>query len=471
MVFSSTIFIFAFLPFVLFGYYFVGARLKNFFLLISSLAFYAWGENDLVFLMIGSICINYFLGNLITSTLTKRNYYLAKILLSLGLSTNILILGYFKYASFFQANFSVIGINSPYDFSNVVLPIGISFFTFQSMSYLVDVYRGDVKGDANIIDVGMYIALFPQLVAGPIVRYTDISVEIKKRIHTQTLFKTGIIRFITGLAKKVIIANNVGLIADAVFEISPSNLSTPLAWIGIICYALQIYFDFSGYSDMAIGLGKMFGFNFKENFNHPYIALSIKDFWRRWHISLSTWFRDYLYIPLGGNRRGETRTYFNLTVVFLLTGFWHGASWNFIIWGLFHGSFLIIERLKIFSLKLNSIFARVYVLIVVLIGWVFFRSESVFSSFGYLKCMFFYSKGQDNYPWLLIDQYSILIIIVGIILSMPVRIYIKNYLISLFGTKHSLNTVVAYLFYLAIFFFSILELSMSNYNPFIYFRF
>lgn len=312
MVFSSTVFLF--LPFVILGNFLLKKNVRNLFLLFSSLFFYAWGEQNLVLLMIASICVNYLVGFLIQKS---ANQWVSNLTLTLGITINLAVLIYFKYANFILANLGNFNINMGWDLKDVALPIGVSFFTFQNISYLIDVYREEVKAQKNLIHLGLYISLFPQLIAGPIVRYVDIQKEIIERRISKALFKEGIRRFIRGLGKKVIIANTSALIGDKIFNIAPDDISTPVAWLGIICYSLQIYFDFSGYSDMAIGLGKMLGFNFKENFNYPYIAKSIQDFWRRWHISLSTWFRDYLYIPLGGNRKGLSRTYINLIIVFL----------------------------------------------------------------------------------------------------------------------------------------------------------
>ena len=412
MIFSSTLFLFLFLPIVLGVHFLIAQKYRNLFILIASLFFYAWGEQVLVLLMMSSICVNYVTGNIIFEFQKKDKKIQSKIALIFGVAINLSVLAYYKYINFFIDTLSQIGLNINIDVSSVVLPIGISFFTFQSISYLIDVYRKTVEGQKSLINLGMYISLFPQLIAGPIVRYADISKEIKSRTITSSLFKEGISRFIIGFAKKVIIANNLGLIANKVFEILPSELSTSLSWIGIICYSLQIYYDFSGYSDMAIGLGKMFGFNFKENFEHPYISSSIREFWRRWHVSLSSWFKDYLYVPLGGNRKGKYRTYVNLLIVFFLTGLWHGASWSFVIWGLFHGVFLIIERLNIIKLpsKLN-ILSRIYTLLVVLVAWVFFRAETLEYSINFIAKMFSFSSGTNNYPYLFLNTYTYIILI------------------------------------------------------------
>ena len=353
------------------------------------------------------------------------------------------------------------------------MPIGISFFTFQGISYLIDIYRKDTVAQFNLFHLGLYISFFPQLIAGPIVRYHDIALEIKKRDINVDLLREGIIRFIRGFAKKILIANNAALIADHAFSASASEISSLAAWLGILCYTIQIYFDFSGYSDMAIGLGKMLGFNFKENFNYPYISKSIQEFWRRWHISLSTWFRDYLYIPLGGNKKGVTRTYINLIIVFFVTGFWHGAAWSFIFWGLFHGFFLILERSKILNTqKWPSFVQHVYVLAVVVLGWVFFRAETLNEAFLYLKTMFGFAGGDLNVVFIFLNNYSVLMILLAIVFAMPIRQKL-NSIVENFGNpliKSGFNISI-YCFYIFILMLSIIELAQESYNPFIYFRF
>ncbi len=471
MVFSSTIFIFLFLPIVLGIYFLLKKKSRNLFLLIASLFFYAWGEGLLVLLMMSSICANYVMGMLISISHKKKNSSATKLFLVIGVLLNLLVLAYYKYIHFIIENLTYLGINVEIDVSNVTLPIGISFFTFQSISYLVDVYRKTVKGQQSIVNLGMYISLFPQLIAGPIVRYVDISKEIEERAITPELFKIGISRFIIGFAKKVIIANNVGFIADKVFGAPVGDLSTSLSWIGTLCYTLQIYYDFSGYSDMAIGLGKMFGFNFKENFEHPYISKSVQEFWRRWHISLSSWFRDYLYIPLGGNRKGIYRTYVNLLIVFLLTGLWHGASWNFIIWGLFHGFFLIVEKINWIKLSPKlDVLKRIYLLLVVMIGWVIFRAENLEYALSYISRMFVFTDGSYTYPYLFLNTYTLSIILLGIVFATPLR----RILVAK-TTQLSINNIWVLIaercFYLCLFILSLLELAQTTYNPFIYFRF
>lgn len=471
MIFSSTVFIFLFLPLVLSIHFVIEGKYRNLFILLASLFFYAWGEHMLVLLMMSSICVNYVIGNIISEVQRQGKDNFAKTTLSLGIIFNLLVLGYYKYIHFFVDSFASIGININTDFSHVTLPIGISFFTFQSISYLMDVYRKVVSGQKSLVKLGMYISLFPQLIAGPIVRYADIAKEIESRTISISLFKDGVYRFIIGFAKKVLIANNVGLLADKVFEIAPGDLSSSLSWIGVLCYSLQIYYDFSGYSDMAIGLGKMFGFNFKENFEHPYISRSIQEFWRRWHISLSSWFRDYLYIPLGGNRKGLIRTYLNLIIVFFVTGLWHGASWNFVIWGLFHGAFLIIERLNFIKLPSKLKFlSHIYTLLVVMIGWVLFRAENLGYAIDFIGRMFLFSGGTNNFPYLYLNRYVFTVILLGIVFSMPVRKVVEIKLYQLIRNERLAN-ILKYGFCLFLFVLSLMELAQTTYNPFIYFRF
>ena len=345
MVFSSLTFLYLFLPIVLILNYLTPTKYRNYTLLIASFVFYSLGGISLTLLLLSSVIFNYFAGLVINLKLNKKG---SKTALFIGIAGNLSLLGYYKYANFIVHNindlFHSIGISISFENPGIILPIGISFFTFQAISYLVDLYYQRVELQRNFFSLAVYISLFPQLIAGPIVRYHNIADQLAKRENSPSKFVSGIKRFVIGLAKKVLIANQFALLADTAFQISPENLSTFVAWAGIIAYSIQIYFDFSGYSDMAIGLGRMLGFEFLENFNFPYIARSIREFWKRWHISLTNWFRDYLYIPLGGNSKGKTRTYFNLIFVFFLTGLWHGASWSFVAWGLLHGLFLILER-------------------------------------------------------------------------------------------------------------------------------
>ncbi|WP_246125967.1 MBOAT family O-acyltransferase [Bizionia myxarmorum] len=409
------------------------------------------------------------------------HYGKRKLGLYLSIIFNVGILLYFKYANFISGNLidalEVLNMNSEnaLKFSNIALPLGISFYTFQTMSYTIDVYRGHVKASKNFIDFATYVTLFPQLIAGPIVRYAVIEKELKNRQVTTSLFYEGVERFIIGLSKKMIIANNCALLADGVFNLPPTESSAVIAWLGIIAYSFQIYFDFSGYSDMAIGLGKMFGFNFPENFNYPYIAKSIREFWRRWHITLSTWFRDYLYISLGGNRKSVCRTYINLILVFLITGLWHGASWTFVFWGLFHGLFLIIERaLETNNRKLPSAFSHIYVIFVLIISWVFFRSDTMADAFNYIASMFNFSLSTN---WAFLNFYLtkevIFVLIAAVFLSTPIYKKIVSYFqlnksSSLnFNIFSSLKLVGLFMLLIICFTY----IATDSYNPFIYFRF
>ena len=475
MLFSSPIFLFLFLPTTLLLYYLAPKRFKNVILLFLSLAFYTWGEKELVALILLSTLIDYSSGLIISNGYRKTG-------LALSIVFNLSLLFYFKYSSFIFNNLSNIleALNISNSFANtfnsVVLPIGISFYTFQTMSYTIDVYRGNVKATKNLINFATYVTLFPQLIAGPIVRYAQIENELKNRKTSINLFADGVERFIIGLAKKMIIANNCAFIADAAFNIPSNESSALIAWLGVIAYSFQIYFDFSGYSDMAIGLGKMFGFNFPENFNYPYISKSIREFWRRWHITLSNWFKDYLYISLGGNRKGNTRTYLNLLIVFLLTGLWHGASWNFIIWGLFHGCFLVLERIG-FSRVLKrtpKYISHIYTLLVIIFGWVFFRSNSFSEAINYIKTMFsFNSKINFEYLDYYLSKDIIFILILALFLSTPIYKKYRNYIITLQIKSNSLRfgkaiNIITLTILLVISYFYI---ATDAYNPFIYFRF
>ena len=396
MVFSSTIFLFFFLPLTLLAYFVVGPRGRNAILLAASLLFYAWGETVYLLVMLFSIAANYLFGLLIDRARERGSR--GGTAFALAVATNLGLLGFFKYANFFVDNLNqvlpVLGL-APMDIGRVHLPIGISFFTFQALSYIIDLYRNETTVQRSLLNFALYKALFPQLIAGPIVRYRDVAREIEQRTVSLDDFAGGVQRFIIGLGKKVLIANVMGRAADTIFATPAETLPATLAWTGAIAFMLQIYFDFSGYSDMAIGLGRMFGFHFLENFNYPYIARSIREFWRRWHISLSTWFRDYLYIPLGGNRHGAARTGANLLLVFLLCGLWHGASWTFLIWGVYHGIFLVLERVPAVRRLLDRLPAplqHAYVLLVVLVGWVFFRADTFAHALAYLQAMVDFSR-------------------------------------------------------------------------------
>lgn len=477
MVFSSVVFLFIFLPWTLIIHYFLDPRYRNFFLLLSSLVFYSWGEGLLTLLIIASIFVNY-LGGLTISYYknSARNNRAAKITLASFITLNVLVLIYFKYFNFIVSNLQLIGLFTGYTQHEIHLPIGISFYTFHIISYLIDVYRRDAVSQKNPFDLGLYIFLFPQLVAGPIIRYKDISQKIASRFIIGEDFTRGLIRFIRGMAKKMILANTAAVFADSAFGTNTTDLPGSIAWIGIICYTLQIYFDFSGYSDMALGIGKMLGFNFPENFNHPYIARSIRDFWQRWHISLSTWFRDYLYIPLGGNKQGKLKTYRNMFIVFFVTGFWHGASWNFIVWGMMHGVFLAMERAWLGKLldKLPDFISHIYTLFVVIIAWVFFRADSLTHALDYIKAMFS-SNVNGNYETLAsVNNYSIFVIVLALIFCTNIRsrftAFVDNRILKAEFAKN-LGKIAVYFLYLVLFFWTVLELAQNNYNPFIYFRF
>lgn len=470
MVFSSAFFLFSFLPIVLFLYFVVPRRLKNLILLIASVFFYTWGEDKIVAVMLLSAVVDFSCGLMIEKGYRKTGLYLS-------IATNLSFLLFFKYFNFTFDNFnyllSCVGLESSalQNLPQIALPIGISFYTFQTLSYTIDVYRGQVKANHNFINFATYVTMFPQLVAGPIVRYADINEQLENKDLSVDSFVIGIERFIIGLAKKVLVANTFASIADSIFALNIDQVSTFYAWVGIIAYAFQIYFDFSGYSDMAIGLGRMFGFTFLENFNYPYISKSIREFWRRWHISLSTWFRDYLYIPLGGSRLGERRTYINLFIVFFVTGLWHGASWNFVFWGLFHGVFLVIERVG-FDKVLKGLWSPVqhlYTLVVVLVGWVFFRVETLGDGVAYVQKMFWFSAGDaatNSYlSFFHINGYIILFTLIAIIGSTPIyqKINEKVTTPALAGAR--------LLVLLLLFSLSIIYLGADSYNPFIYFRF
>lgn len=469
MVFSSMIFLWLFLPLMLLIYFMCNAKVKNIALLIGSLIFYAWGEPKYIFLMLVSILINYIFGLLIDKF---RKY--DKQILFITIIVNFVILGYFKYFNFFANTLNNLFDSSIISARNIILPIGISFYTFQILSYVIDLYRKEIKVQKNIFNLALYVSFFPQLIAGPIVKYKDIESQIVTRKIDLELFSSGIRKFVYGLGKKVIFANQLAFIVDNIYSNGVENLNSPIAWLAAICYTLQIYFDFSGYSDMAIGLGRMFGFHFPENFNLPYISQSITEFWRRWHISLSTWFKEYLYIPLGGNKKGKTRTYINLFIVFLATGLWHGASFNFIAWGLYFGIFIIIEKmflLKILDKNKIKIFNIIYTMLIVIIGWVIFRVNGLRNSIDIIKLMFSFNF---NETYILLPTFinlkTISILVLAILFCGPIQ---KTF--SLLKNKDSIFKIYkSKLEFIVIFIITsicIIELVSSTYNPFIYFRF
>ncbi len=469
MLFSSTAFLFLFLPITLFVYFISPKKLKNFVLLLFSLIFYSWGEGTMVLLILLSALIDYSCA-LIIDQGKKKLGLICSLIFNLG------ILIYFKYANFIYENASTLFTNldlksaDSIQLTNIALPIGISFFTFQTMSYTIDVYRGKVKANKNFIDFAMYVAFFPQLIAGPIVRYTEIKNELTNRKSNITQFSKGVERFIIGLSKKMIIANNCGFLADGMFSLSNNDLSMSMAWLGLLAYTFQIYFDFSGYSDMAIGLGKMFGFNFPENFNYPYVAKSVREFWKRWHITLSNWFKDYLYISLGGNRQGNMQTYINLIIVFFVTGLWHGASWTFILWGLFHGLFLILERFKLQELlnKMPLVFSHFYLLLVVMLSWVLFRCDSISHALNYYKTLFTFSKPVNlDYLNFYLTAESAIGLTLAIFFSIPMHKVFER-----LKPKNVTSTLILKTIGLVLLFaLNMFYVANESYNPFIYFRF
>lgn len=466
MLFSSLTFLFAFLPATLVLYFLAKDKYKNYILLIASLIFYAWGEPKYIILMILSIIFNYFVALLISKN--KKKLY-RKMFLILAIVINIGALVIFKYLDFGVSNLNIIfGFNL--EKPGLVLPIGISFYTFQILSYVIDVYRKKVKVQKNIFTLGTYIALFPQLIAGPIVRYSSIEKQLKERKHSFVGFCDGFRRFIVGFIKKVLIANNVAILADVVFNEPRDVALTPIIIIvSLVAYTLQIYYDFSGYSDMAIGLGKIFGFDFDENFNYPYSATSITDFWRRWHISLTTWFRDYLYIPLGGNRCSKIKWVRNFFIVWLLTGLWHGASWNFVLWGLFYAIILLTEKqfLGKFIAKLPKALAWIYTFVIVNIGWLIFRVNGL-HDLKYIANSFVHPVGETS--TFVLDHFSLMpqlfFVIIGLIFMFPItKILFKKIREKTWG-RMVLDVVLVGLFVIGIF-----ALISNSYNPFIYFRF
>ncbi len=508
MVFSSITFLFFFLPISLTIYQIIMSpvwlrksssivwrRLGNLFLLFVSLVFYFWGENFLLWIVLVSTTIDYISGIIISRAYRPGEIQILKpdtprslsqrLGLILSICSNLAFLGYFKYFNFFMdtLNDVVPGATQIEAFTRVALPLGISFYTFQSMSYTIDVYRGDVRATRNFIDFACFVTMFPQLVAGPIVRYRDVAQQLTNRILTADKIVIGVRRFVIGLSKKVLIANTVAVASDAIFALNNSDLTFGLAFLGVVCYTLQIYYDFSGYSDMAIGLGLILGFRYPENFNYPYIARSIQDFWRRWHISLSTWFRDYLYIPLGGSRLGRGRTYGNLVTVFFLCGLWHGASWTFVVWGLYHGGFLILERIvpsRVMS-KSPSWLAHVYTLTVVMGGWVLFRSETFSQATSFFSALVGVYEGTGavyNVGRYLSADVA-LAIVWGVVFSAPVLPGLRKRIETLVqktdgwirqAATISIATTGAVTL-MVLFFLCSIGLAGGTHNPFIYFRF
>lgn len=470
MVFSSAVFLFVFLPITyLINWICPKITAKNIALTIASLIFYAYGEPFAVLLMIGSIICNYIMGRFMT------NERLKKPVLVFSIIFNVAVLVIFKYLTFLVTLLNdITGLMMPVP--QIALPIGISFFTFQAMSYVIDVYKNPELEERNLLNVFLYISFFPQLIAGPIIRFEDVARQIKKRFITLDKTFYGVRRFIFGLAKKVLIANTMGEIADMAFAIKGSELTLPVAWAGALCYVLQIYFDFSGYSDMAIGLGKIFGFDFKENFNYPFSAGSIQDFWHRWNISVSTWFKEYVYIPLGGNRKGRMRTNINRIIVFFLTGLWHGANLTFVVWGLVHGFFLLMEGNNIIPVKKakNAVLkavCHIYTMLVVVLTFVIFRADTLTDAVNFIGKMFAggLSAGAGAEVIGAFSPYVILIFVLGCIFSVPLIPKIRAWLEEegKSGISVSASAVVS----LGLLAMCVMRLASSTYNPFIYFRF
>lgn len=472
MVFSSLFFLFVFFPIAMVLYFIVPKKLRNLVLFITSLIFYAWGEPIYILLMIFSTVVDYTHGILVSRFKEQGKDKKAKMVVASSMLINLSLLAFFKYAYFLIASINeLFSIAIP--LLALPLPIGISFYTFQTMSYTIDVYRGDAKAQKNIISFGAYVALFPQLIAGPIVQYKTIAEQLNNRVENIDDFSSGVSKFMVGLGKKVLLANNIGLLWDTVSKSTLSEVGVVTAWLGIVAFAFQIYFDFSGYSDMAIGLGRMFGFKFLENFNYPYMSKSITEFWRRWHISLGSWFRDYLYIPLGGNRCSIGKQIRNIAIVWLATGVWHGASWNFLLWGVYFGVLLVIEKMFIGKRleQLPVIIRHIYTLVLVLISWVIFAFEDMSLIGEYVSTM----VGLNGNP--LVDEYTmyylssygvILTILIFACTSIPNKLWnngmsrIKSELV---------REVICSVGYVMVFVVSVAYLVDSTYNPFLYFRF
>lgn len=468
MLFSSIVFLFTFLPAVMILYYLLPVRFRNVILLLASLVFYAWGEPVYLFLMLLSILFNYFSGLDIARNLQDKRA--AKRSLVFNLIINLAVLGFFKYEGFVLDTLNgILPVHISYH--ALPLPIGISFYTFQILSYIIDVYRGNVKVQTNLPNFALYVTMFPQLIAGPIVQYADVDEQLASREVSRTKFGEGSMYFIRGLAKKVLLANTSGMIFTEVSGLAKGNIAVMTAWLGAFAYMFQIYFDFSGYSDMAIGLGKMFGFEFNMNFNYPYVSKSITEFWRRWHISLSSWFRDYVYIPLGGNRVSKIKHIRNLLIVWFLTGLWHGAAWNFVAWGLYYGVILIIEKYLLSPVldRLPDVVRHIYSIVLVVIGWVLFFSSSFGQAADYIRVMF--GAGAHGFT----DRESMYLLTSNLILWL-ILIFGSTPLVH-FRYEHMLRskkwntTIINSVVYVALFIVCIAYLVTETYNPFLYFRF
>ncbi len=471
MVFSSIPFLFRFLPVFMILYFVAPRRMRNIILFLGSLIFYAWGEPVYVLLMLFSTFSDYLHGCLIGAC---KNRNVARGLLISSIVINLGILGFFKYSDFLIGTVNqLLGCNIP--LLNLPLPIGISFYTFQTMSYTIDCYRGEVKIQKNILDFGVYVVMFPQLIAGPIVKYRDVQEQLHERKTDIADINYGCRRFIVGLAKKVLLANNLGLLWTEISGAGPETTTVLGAWLGVLAFAFQIYFDFSGYSDMAIGLGAILGFHFPENFNYPYMAASITDFWRRWHISLSSWFKEYVYVPLGGNRRGLPRQLLNILIVWMLTGIWHGAGWNFLLWGLWFALWLILEKLVLLRIfkALPRMVGRLYTWLIVLVSWVLFAVESGSGAFAYLRIMFGQTAAglyNDGTLFILLE-YGVLLIIAAVAATPLVHRVTERMYRAAQGGMMAVRRVLEKLLLSLLLLASIAYVVEASYNPFLYFRF
>ena len=470
MVFSSLLFLFRYLPIVLILYYLVPKRFRNLVLLLVSLVFYAWSEPVYVVLMIVSILISWTGGLLVDRFLERGNDRKARWSLIISVGACLALLAYFKYADFALKTVGAV-FHRDIPLLNLALPVGISFYTFQTISYIIDVYRGNARVQHDLISYGAYVTMFPQLIAGPIVQYKTVDEQLRTRTETQEEFALGADRFMTGLGKKVLLANNAGLLWDTVRVMDAGNMSVLTAWIGIAAFTFQIYFDFSGYSDMAIGLGHMFGFRFLENFNYPYLSKSVTEFWRRWHISLGTWFREYVYIPLGGNRHGTKALIRNTMIVWLLTGFWHGADWNFMFWGLYYGVLLLVEKLflKRYLEKLPGWVRHVYCVFLVMLGWYLFSYTDISSGILYLGAMFGAGGSfiDNEAVYLLLSNAVLLILLIFGSTELPRRCAQR----FLTGQTEKGALIARCVWYAALFVICVAYLVDASYNPFLYFRF
>lgn len=469
MVFSSIVFFSVFLPLTLGGYYLVGERFRNRFLLVASLLFYAWGDFRYLGVMLSVVFVNYF-GALVVDALPSEWRCRRTFAVSFFVLLDLLVLGYFKYFDFLCVNLAQL-FSFEYAVRGIVLPLGISFYTFQGLSYLIDVYRGEAEAQTDLVDLALFITFFPQLIAGPILKYHDLAAQITAREESLDRFVAGVRRFMIGFARKVLIANTLGIVADTVFGSPVDSFGSLVAWGGAIAYSLQLYFDFSGYSDMAIGLGKMFGFEFLENFNYPYVSSSVTEFWRRWHISLSTWFKEYLYIPLGGNRVPKGRVLLNLLVVFLATGVWHGAEWTFFAWGALHGLFILMEKMtglhKLSGSKVLRVARHVYLLVVVVFAWVLFRSESISYALAYWLNMMGRGDGRQLYD---LSYYFPPMVCAVMAVAIPLSCGMGRRLLDI-SAMRSWPRVIADFIVFSAFGLSLAFLAGGTYNPFIYFRF